>query len=166
MAVILAIPILAGLLILQMAVLNQVMLLQGTADLILLALIAWSLQKRVRTAWAWGIIGAMLVGYTSAVPFWVFGVGYMAAVGLSLLLRQRIWSVPVLAMFIATFVSTLFLHGITMVALRLMNRPVAFSATLNLVTFPGVLLNLILALPFYLIFTDIAKLVYPETLEI
>ncbi len=166
MSALLAVPILAGLLILQTAVLNQIMLLQGSADIVLLALIAWSLQKRVRTAWSWGIIGALMVGYATAVPFWVYIFSYLAAVGLSQILRQRIWSVPVLAMFITTFVSTLILHGTTMLALRLANKPVDFAASLNLITFPSMLLNLLLALPFYLIFTDLAKLVYPETLEI
>lgn len=165
MSVLLAIPILSGLLILQTAVLNQVMLLQGTADLVPLALIAWSLQKRVRTGWIWGIIGALMVGYVSEVPIVVYVLSYLAAVGISLLLRHRIWSVPVLAMLLATFISTLVLHGTTMFALRLMNRPVEFSISVNLITLPGLLLNLLLALPFYLIFKDLAKLLYPETLE-
>ena len=117
MTTLLAIPILGILLVLQSAIFSQIPLLQGTTDLVLLALVAWSLQRRVRTAWQWGIIGGLLVGFVSAVPFFVYVVGYLLAVGFSLLLRQRIWQVPLLAMFIATFFGTLVIHLATLVAL-------------------------------------------------
>jgi len=106
-----------------------------------------------------------MVGYVSAVPLVVYLGSYLGAVGISMLLRQRIWSVPVLAMLLATFISTLLLHGTTMFTLRLMDRPVEFGTSINLITIPGLLMNLIFALPFYLVFRDLAKFLYPETLE-
>ena len=72
MTTLLAFPILGILLVLQSAIFSQIPLLQGTTDLVLLALVAWSLQRRVRTAWQWGIIGGLLVGFVSAVPFFVY----------------------------------------------------------------------------------------------
>jgi len=166
MATLIAIPILAGLLILQTAVLNQIPLLQGSADLVLLSLAAWSLQKRVRTAWAWGIIGGLLVGFTSAVPQGVFLVGYMLSVAIGLLLRQRTWNVPILAMLVATFSGTLIINGLTMLTLRLMDTPLAIGSSINLIVLPSLLLNMILAVPFYVMFGDLANLLYPETLDV
>jgi hypothetical protein len=139
---------------------QQIPLLQGTADLVLLALIAWALQ-RVSSAWARGVIGSLLVGYVSAVPSWS---GFLAAVGFHFL-RQRMWNVPLLSMLLATFVSTLFMHGLTMLTLRLSDTPFAFAATVNLVTLPSLLLNMILAIPFFVVFGDLANLLQPETLE-
>jgi rod shape-determining protein MreD len=165
MAVLIALPILAVLLIMQTAVLNQIPLLQGTADLVLLALIAWASQRRVETAWIWGIIGGLLVGFVSAVPIPVYILAYLAAVAVAILLRQRIWNVPILAMLVSTFVGTLLLHGFTIAALRLSDIPLTMGESINLIVLPSLLLNMLLALPFFLIFGDLAKLLYPETLE-
>ena len=165
MATLLAFPILGILLVVQSAIFSQIPLLQGTPDLVLLALIAWALQRRVRTAWQWGIIGGLLVGFISAVPFLVFVYGYLSAVGLALLLRQRIWQVPLLAMFIATFFGTLTLHVATLVALRASGTVLPVGASINLIILPSILLNLLLALPFFTIFNDLANFLYPEELE-
>jgi len=160
-----AIPILFSLLILQTAVVSQVPLLEGTADLILLALIAWAIQKRVQTAWIWGLIGGLLVGYVSAVPLGVYLGAYLAAVGFALLLRQRMWNVPLLAMLIVTFLATLLLHGLTFLSLRLSDTPVTITETINLITLPSLLLNILLAFPFFILFGDLARFLHPESLE-
>ena len=165
MTILLAIPILGCLLILQTAVLNQIPLLQGTADLVLLAVVAWAVQKRVRTAWGWGLIGGLIVGYVSAVPSGVYLLCYLAATGIAILLRQRIWNVPLLAMFLATFLSTIVLHGVTMLTLRLDDSLISIGESINLITLPSLLLNMILAVPFFTLFNDLANLVYPESLE-
>jgi hypothetical protein len=165
MTVLLAFPILGILLVLQSAIFSQIPLLQGTTDLVLLALVAWSLQRRVQTAWQWGIIGGLLVGFVSAVPFFVFIVGYLMAVGFSLLLRQRIWQVPLLAMFIATFFGTLVVQLVTLVTLRVSGTALPIGASINLIILPSILLNLLLALPFFTIFSDLANFLYPEELE-
>jgi hypothetical protein len=165
MTALLAFPILGILLVLQSAIFSQIPLLQGTTDLVLLALVAWSLQRRVQTAWQWGIIGGLLVGFVSAVPFFVFIVGYLMAVGFSLLLRQRIWQVPLLAMFIATFFGTLFIQLVTLVTLRVSGTVLPIGASINLIILPSILLNLLLALPFFTIFSDLANFLYPEELE-
>ena len=87
MAILIAVPILSFLLILQSAVLSRIPLLGGTTDLVLLAVIAWALNRRVQTAWHWGIIGGLLVSYVSALPFGVILLGYLLAVALALALR-------------------------------------------------------------------------------
>ena len=165
MAVLIAAPILAVLVMIQSAVLSNIPLLHGTTDLVLVALLAWALQKRVRTAWIWAIIGGVLVGYVSALPFGAMLVGYLLAVGLAILLKQRIWQVPILAMLVATFFGTLLVNLVVITALRIVDTPIAFWEAINLVTLPSVLLNLLVAIPFYALFSDLAKWLYPEPLE-
>lgn len=165
MATLLAIPVLAGLLILQSALVSYIPLLHGTADVVLLAVVAWSIQKRVRTAWAWGLIGGTLVGLLSAAPFVATLAGYLAAVAFCVLLRQRVWQAPVLAMFVAVFFSTLMAQLIIILTLRIQSIPLPFWEALNLVVLPGVLLNLLLAMPFYALMGDLAGWLYPESLE-
>jgi rod shape-determining protein MreD len=165
MAFFLAFPILSGLIILQTALVSHMRLLQGAADLILVALIAWAIQKPVRTAWSWGILAGLLVGYVSAIPFGVILVGYLLAVALAVILRQRVWQLPILAMLIATFFGTLLVHLVEILALRLVDTPLPFWEAINLVTLPSILLNLVLALPMYALFNDLANWLYPQPLE-
>jgi hypothetical protein len=166
MAVLLAVPILAGLLMIQTAVLSQIPLLHGTSDLVLVALIAWALQKRVRTAWHWALIGALLMTYISVLPPGIYLVGYLSAVGIALLLKQRVWQLPILAMLIATFTGAMLCQLITVIALRIVGVSLPFWDAINLVTLPSILLDLVLAVPFYAIFGDLAYYLYPEELEV
>jgi rod shape-determining protein MreD len=166
MATFIALPILGILLIFQSAVVSQIPLLHGTADLILLAIIAWTLQKRVTTAWQWSIIGGLLVTIVSALPMGVALIGYPLVATFALILRQRVWQVPILAMFISTFVGTLLMHIITLVALRMVGTTLPLREALNLITLPSVLLNLLLAIPVYALIGDLANWLYPEELEV
>ncbi len=165
MTTLLAFPILAILVVLQSAIFSQIPLLQGSTDLVLLAVVAWALQRRVKTAWQWSIIAGLLVGFVSAVPIMVYLAGYLLAVGLAMLLRQRMWQVPLLAMFIATFFGTLVIQLATLVALRVEGTALPIGASINLVILPSILLNLLFALPFFALFSDLANFLYPEELE-
>jgi rod shape-determining protein MreD len=166
MAILVAVPLLGGLLILQTAILSQIPLLHGTSDLVLLAVVAWALQKRVQTAWHWGIIGGLMVGFVSGLPFGVFLASYLLSVGLALLLRQRIWQVPLLAMLVTVFFATLVSHLLTILALRFNGVALPPLEAVNLVVLPSMLLNLLLAIPIYTLVHDLASWIYPEELEV
>lgn len=166
MPTLIALPILAVLLILQTALVSRIPLLNGTTDLVLLAILAWALQKRVSTAWHWCIIGGLLVNLVSSVPLGVPLVGYGLATGLALLLRQRVWQAPILAMFVATFAGTLTSLGINLVALLAVGYPLPVLDSFNLVILPSMLLNILLAVPAYALVGDLAGWLHPEPIEI
>jgi len=165
MKVFIAIPILGSLVIFQSAVLNYFPLLYGTADLVLITIIAWALQKNVNSAWQWGIIGALLVGFVSQIPYIVTIIGYSIAVGVALALRQRIWQVPVLAMLVTVFLGSLFVNTVTMISLRLQDTPIPLMQSLNLIVIPSIILNLLFSIPLYVLFSDLAKWLHPRELE-
>ena len=106
MTIFLSIPVLGIALVLQTAIASRIHLLSGTTDLFLLILAAWSLQEQVRTAWYWAILGGLMVGLISGLPWYVPLLGYLAVVGLGRLLTRRVWQAPLLAMFAITFMST------------------------------------------------------------
>lgn len=151
---------------LQTGIVSQFPLLRGTADLILLAVIAWALQKRVQSAWQWSIIAGLLVTIVSALPAGVPIIMYPLAVGMALILRQRVWQVPILAMFIATFFGTLLTQAVAYLSLRLVGHPIPWLEAMNLITLPSVILNLLLAIPIYAILSDLANWLYPEEIEV
>jgi rod shape-determining protein MreD len=165
-ALLISIPIFGILLMLQTAIFSRIPLLQGTTDLVLLALVAWALQKKVNTAWQWGIIGGVMVSFVSALPLGTPILAYMIAVALTLALRQRVWQVPMLAMFVATFASTLLSQAVDLFVLRLTGDQLPPLQVLNMITLPSILLNLLLAIPVYALIGDLASWLYPEEIEV
>ena len=166
MRTLLALPILGVLLMLQTAVLSEMMLLHGTTDLVMVAVIAWALNKRVDTAWYWGIIAGLLVTMVSGMPPGVELIVYPLAVGIAILFRQRVWQVPVLAMFVSTILGTIVIQGLSLIALRLTGTSLPVIESLELVTLPSILLNLLVAIPMFAIFSDLAEWLYPEEIEV
>ena len=160
--------ILVGLLLLLAATLLQVTLmmrinlLQGSADLVLLIMVAWMLQPGNRPSWVWGLPAGLLIGYASALPDYVPLIGYLAAAGVCQLLQIRIWQVPLLTLFSATLLGTLAIHLTTVVYLWLSAQPIAPLEALNLVTILSMLLNLILVLPINALIGEVNKLLNPE----
>jgi cell shape-determining protein MreD len=166
MHTLLAIPILAFVLMLQMVVVSTFPLLSGFADLMLLVLVAWSLQERVRSAWIWTLIAGGLVGFISAMPLLVVMFGYLLVTAVARLVRRRVWQNPILAMFLVTFLGSLISHDLSMTFLIATGTPLPLEDSLNLVVLPGTLLNILLALPVYAVVSDLAQWVYPEEVDV
>jgi rod shape-determining protein MreD len=162
MTILLALPILGVLVMLQSAIVSRVFLLHGTADLVLLAIIAWALQERVNTAWHWALIGGLLVNLVSALPLGIPLLGYLLATGIALLLKHRIWQAPILAMFTSTFLGSLVNLGLDWIVLVMLAHPLPAAASFNLVILPSVLLNMLLAIPAFSLASSLAEQLYPE----
>ncbi|HEY2980342.1 MAG TPA: hypothetical protein VGJ22_04100 [Anaerolineales bacterium] len=157
-----AFPLLAGAVILQSAVVSRVALLSGYADLVFIVLSAWALQTQVQSAWHWAVLGSIMVGFVTRLPWPVVVAGYLTVVFLARVLQQRVWQAPLLAMFSVVFLGTIFTHVLSFAALRLSGVPLRFNDVLGLITLPSLLLNLLLAAPLYAVMRDIAHWVYPE----
>ena len=166
MVTLLAIPLFIFLGIFQSSVVSRLPLLHGTADLILLVVIAWALQERVRSAWQWALIAGLVVGFLTALNIIIPLAGYLLVTGLALLLRQRIWQAPILAMLTVTFVGTLFINIITVIYLNVFGTSLPLLEALNLIILPSTILNLILSIPVYALIKDLAEWVYPEEIDI
>lgn len=155
-----ALPLLAIILVIQMAIVSRIPLLSGYADLMLVALAAWSLQERAQTAWHWAIIAGLLVGWASGLPWLIPLIGYLFTVIFARALVRRIWQTPLLGIFVVVFVGTLLMHILTIVILRLLGSPLLIEDALSAVTLPSLFINLFLALFAYPILRDLAVWVY------
>lgn len=156
-----AFPVLVIAAMLQLAIFSRLPLLHGTADLMLVILVSWALQERVRTAWVWTIIGGGLITLVSGLPFYAPIFGYLIATGLARLLHHQVWQTPILAMFVTVFAATLIYHALSLFMLQIAGRGLPLLDSLTLITLPSVLLNLMLALPVYTLITDLAHWIYP-----
>jgi hypothetical protein len=166
MAIFLAIPILGLMVILQSAIFSQVHLLYGTLDLVLLVLVAWSVQERVTTAWHWALIAGLLASFATAVPAVAIIPAYVLATGIALFMRRIFWQRPLLAMVTAIFLGTLATHAISVTALAILGTPLPLLEAFYMITIPSALLNLLLAIPVYALIGDLSRWLYPEPIEI
>ena len=156
-----AFPVIVLTVILQSAVISRVYLLSGIADLPLVMLAAWALQDGVDSAWHWAIATGLLVGFVSGIS-WVVPIGgYVAVVVLAYLFQRRVWQAPLLAMFSITFIGTIMMSLLSLGVLRFSGVDLPLNEVLGLLMLPGVLLNMLLAIPVYAVMRDLARWVYP-----
>jgi cell shape-determining protein MreD len=146
----------------QTAVVSRITLLSGAADIVLLILIAWSLQEQVESAWHWAALAGLMAAFVSGLPPFVLLLAYLLSVALARFILRQIWQTPILALFAVTFFSTLLLHLITYLTLALRGTAISFDDAMALITLPSVFLNLLLALPFHSFIRDLALWVYPR----
>jgi hypothetical protein len=156
-----ALPVILLTVILQSAVISRVYLLSGIADLPLVMLAAWALQDGVDSAWHWAIATGLLIGFISGISWVVPLTGYIAVVLLAHLFQRRVWQAPLLAMFSITFLGTIIVSLLSVVVLQFSGVELPMSDVLGLVMLPGVLLNMLLAIPVYAVMRDLARWVYP-----
>ena len=152
--------------ILQTAVFSQTLMLNGTADLVLLFLAAWSLQDGVENSLLWAGIAGLLISIVSAMPFYAPFFGYLGVVGISKLLQRKVWRAPILAMFIVTLLSSFFQLVFYLIVLQVNGTPISWRESLDAVILPSTLLNLIFALPVYAIVNDIVGRIRPSEVEV
>jgi hypothetical protein len=156
-----AVPVILLAVIVQSSVISQITVLKGFADLPLVMLAAWALQEEVDSAWHWAIAAGILVGLVSGI-LWVAPLaGYLATVAFAQGFRRRVWQAPLLAMFTITFFGAVVTNIITFVVLRFSNIALALDDALGLIILPSILLDLILAIPVYVVMRDLARWVYP-----
>lgn len=163
---IIGIPLLALAVIVQSSIASQFSLLAGSADLVLVIMAAWALQEGVTTAFQWAFLGSIMMGLASHLPWFIYLSGYFGVVFLALLLQQRVWQVPLLAMFSVTFLGTLLVHLLTYGYLVLTGDPLPFGDSMGLITLPSVLLNMLVAIPIFSMMRDLAHWVFPNVEEV
>ncbi|MEJ5202544.1 MAG: hypothetical protein WHV66_09975 [Anaerolineales bacterium] len=146
----------------QTSIISHLTLLHGSADLVMLVLLAWLLQERVKHGWIWALLSGLLIGFISALPLFVPLFAYIVLYALTRMFQRRVWQMPVMAMLVLTVIGTFIQHFLTIVSLQINGVPIAFSEGIKFVTLPSALLNLILSIPVYVLVVDMAGFVYPE----
>jgi len=152
--------------LLQNSIVNQLSMLYGSADIMLLVLLSWMLHTEERQHWFWGVFTGVLVGISSALPFWMPIIGYSVVVGAVNLLQKLVWQVPIWLMLTSTLLGTVLVYGVEVLYLWVVGLPFEITTVFNLLLLPSVVLNLILIFPVYGFIGEVVKMLYPEKVEI
>ena len=161
MANLIAFPILIILMILQTSVISRIQLLNGNADIMMVAVITWGFQDRVENQWLWAVIAGLLVSLTSAVPFFIPLITYIIVTWMVRILKGRIWQLPIISLLLITIIGTIILHLLSLVALKFSGIDLVFGEVIQLILIPSIFLNSIFAIPLYWFMKDFSKWVYP-----
>ena len=162
MSVLLSLPTLGIIAVLQSAVVSRLPLIKGTADLMLVLLVAIALQKTVTTAWQWSVVGGLLIDFISGLPFGVFTISYLLATGLALLIRDRIWRFSFLMQLLVVLFGTLISHILAFIILFIQGGSLALGDVLQVVTLPSIILNFMLSFPVYILVQDVIGQFAPQ----
>ena len=152
--------------VLQNSIVTRLQMLNGAADLVLLVLVSWVLQADEKQHWHWGLLAGLLMGVSSAIPFWVPVIGYNSFVVLVTLVQRRVWQVPIWLLVTSTFFGTFLIYGLEIIYRWATAVPLDLVEVLNVVLLPSLVMNMILVLPVYAFVGEIAKRVYPKEVEV
>jgi cell shape-determining protein MreD len=166
MANLIAILSLIAAAILQTTVGVRVNILYGAADLVLITLLAWIIHDQNASHWRWGILAGVLMGFSSALPFWLVLIEYMLVVWFLGAIQARVWQAPMLILFSSVFGGTFIINSMDFLFLWISGVGLNFDEVFNLVILPSLVLNVILALPIFAIMGELAKQVFPIEEEV
>jgi hypothetical protein len=142
------------LVILQSTIAREVTLFQGSVDLVLVWLAAWSLTARDHSAWFGALLAFGLLGYISALPWYVYMMTYLVVLLSSRFIHAKLWQSPLISMFVITIISSLFLYVASFFVMRFSGGNYQWNSTLTNVILPSVSLNILIAAPVYAIVRD------------
>jgi hypothetical protein len=162
MKYIVALPISLILIVLQTTIGKQLTLLHGSADLLLVWLVAWGLHGRMKGYWIWALIASILVGFISALPWYAYLIAVVIAGVLCNFAKNRLWEAPLLTMFSITLICSVILYTLSFVVLKLSGISLEWSSSMIQVIVPSVFLNLLLSIPIFVIVKDTAIWLEPS----
>jgi cell shape-determining protein MreD len=161
-AYLISIPAMLILSVLQSTAISRIILIHGSADIVLLAVAAWAVKEKGYNAFLWALIGGLFIALTTAMPFYIPVASYLFVALLAHLLFSRIWQSPIMMLILIMVAGTLFQHTSSILYLQTTGMAIRFSEAFQDITLPSLLLNFFFLFPIYVLMTDLRHWVLPE----
>jgi len=158
--VIVGLPILAVAAFIQVGFFGQIRLMGGTSDLILLCLIAWSINDRSKYSWILTIAGGLIMSYVSAMPMNGYLWMYLVIWLMIRFIKMRVWQMPLILMLFVTIVGTMLISVGTLALLFIQNASVNYLDAFQQIIVPSLVMNLLLSIPIYAFLNDVINTIY------
>jgi rod shape-determining protein MreD len=162
----LSLPILALAAVLQVTVTARLNILGGRPDLVLLIVMAWTLNATLEEGVIWAFVGGICTDLLSAAPLGTSAAGLVILVFMFHAVRQQIYTVGLFTLIWVVLLGTLFQHIAVMVILMLTGFAPAFTDQLGYgvifqeftsLIFPTMVYNLIVIVPIYAVMRRIQR---------
>ncbi len=158
--IIVGLPILAVAAFIQVGFFGQIRLMGGTPDLILLCIIAWSINDRTEYSWVLTIGGGLIMSYISAMPMNGYLWMYLFIWIMIRFIKMRVWQMPLVLMLFVTITATLVISVGTLGLLFLQNANVNYLEAFRQIIVPSLVMNLLLSVPMYAFLNDVINTIY------
>lgn len=148
---------------LQLGIFSNIQVLSGKIDLLMLGVIAWSLQKKTEIIdiFIYSIITIFFIYLISAEPILIIILLYSLMIFIVLWSKNNIQQLPVVSMLIFTAIFTLIHLAIFGLYLQFSGLNINAVEIFQTVILPSMLINLIAAIPIYLLTNELQHWVYP-----
>lgn len=160
------IPVLGALGVLQASVLTQMKVLDGSPDLILLAVVGWALTGRTQQAMTLGLIGGLVLDLLSGFPMGVTSLPLILSAYLVGLGAGRLWEAHLLMPLSAVLGASIVYYGAQLTVTFVLGRPPDLTFALSRVVLPSAVLNVLLALPVSQLAAGLEERLYPPEVGI
>jgi hypothetical protein len=165
LAQLIAIPVILLLTCLQISLSGKFIILNGFADIILVWITAWVAQTNIKHSWFWFVFTIAVVCYVSALPWYSTLISYLVILSISIVINKRLWQSPFLSFLLILIVGSLFYYFSGIIGLKLSGSLININESFLRVVLPSMIMNLIIALPIFLISRDMIHWVYPGEVE-
>ena len=145
---------------LQVGFFGQIRLMNGTSDLIMLCIVAWSINERSKHSWILVIAGGLMMSYVSAMPMNGYLWMYLTIWFIIRFIKMRVWQMPLMLMLFVTILSTLLISVGTLALLFLQNASVNYADAFRQIIIPSLVMNLLLSIPIYAFLNDVINTIY------
>ena len=161
MVTLLGIPVLTLLVILQTSVISRLNISYGQADLVMIFILAWTLQEKSKTGLWWAIAAGMLLSIVSAVPLYGYLIGYCLITLIAIFARKRLWKIPMMIMVVLSFIGTFIVLVISFGLISVTQVSLPFMDSFVKIMLPSAAMNMVLGIPVFIVVKDLADMVYP-----
>jgi rod shape-determining protein MreD len=161
---VIAVPLLALLALLQTTVFRHILLLDGNLDMLLLAVLCWSML-RPEEGMIWAVAAGFFCDLFTGGPFGVTSIAFLfAAFCISYLHGRLRTHSPIVVMAVALF-GTILAHLAMVALLVVFGRTLEVGYLLLYVTLPTAFLNTLCSVPVYLALRPLHRLGVPVLAE-
>lgn len=152
-------PILTLGMIVQSAVIGHFSLLSGKADLLLLILISWNINKDDPYYFLWAIYSGALYALYSATPFYLPLILYILISYLTRKIKFMTYHLPIFLLILSTMVGSAVFYGLTIIQIWVYSGfQIDISKMFWQTMVPSMFLNLVLILPVNFIIKEFARI--------
>lgn len=146
-----SLPILALAAVLQATLIPQMRILGGQPDLVLLCVIAWSVNGRLETGVTWALVGGIVSDLMSAAPLGTSALGLVLLVFAIDTIKRQLFGVNFLLVLLIVVVATALHAYLIMIVLAISGFRVTPVPSTLYVILPSVVYNLAFIVPVYVL---------------
>ena len=157
-----SIPVVILLTFLQLSLSGKFMILNGFSDLIFIWMVAWIIQTKIKNSWLWLIVTISVMSFISAIPWYATAISYLIVLGIASFVKGRLWQSPLLSFLIVLIIGSLIYYFAGFISLKINGSMIQLSESFNRIILPSLVMNLVFALPIYLISRDMILWLYPD----